>query len=65
MQRKSLALSMWYLLVIDHLRAISGNPEDAKLMSQHVHLVIARMAMTSYGALSMASIGRIIGGERL
>jgi hypothetical protein len=35
MQRKSLALSMWYLPVIDHLRAIFGNPEDAKLMSSH------------------------------
>ena len=33
MQRKSLALSMWYLPVINHLRAIFGNPEDAKLMS--------------------------------
>ena len=33
MQRKSLALSMWYLPVIDRLRAIFGNPEDAKLMS--------------------------------
>jgi hypothetical protein len=26
---------MWYLPVIDHLRAIFGNPEDAKLMSWH------------------------------
>jgi hypothetical protein len=33
MQRKSPALSMWYLPVIDHLRAIFGNPKDAKLMS--------------------------------
>ena len=32
-QRKSLTLSMWYLPVIDRLRAIFGNPEDAKLMS--------------------------------
>jgi hypothetical protein len=32
-KRKSLALSMWYLLVIDHLRAIFVNPKDAKLMS--------------------------------
>ena len=33
MQRKSLALSMWYLPVIDRLRAIFRNPEDSKLMS--------------------------------
>ena len=26
---------MWYLPVIDHLHAIFGNPEDAKLMSWH------------------------------
>jgi hypothetical protein len=35
MQRKSPALSMWYLPVIDHVRAIFGNLEDAKLMSWH------------------------------
>ena len=35
MQRKSHALSMWYLPVIDHLWAIFRNPEDAKLMSWH------------------------------
>jgi hypothetical protein len=32
-QRKSRALSMWYLPIIDCLRAIFGNPEDTKLMS--------------------------------
>ena len=32
-QRKSPALSMWYLPVIDRLHAIFGNPEDAKFMS--------------------------------
>ena len=32
-QRKSSALPMWYLPVIDRLRAIFENPEDAKLMS--------------------------------
>jgi hypothetical protein len=32
-QRKSLALSMWYLPVIDRLRAIFKNLENAKLMS--------------------------------
>ena len=26
---------MWYLPIIDRLRAIFGNPEDAKLMSWH------------------------------
>ena len=26
---------MWYLPVIDRLRALFGNPEDAKLMSWH------------------------------
>ena len=35
MQRKSLALSMWYLPVIDRLHAIFGNLEDAKLISWH------------------------------
>ena len=35
MQRKSPALSMWHLPVIDHLRALFGNTEDAKLMSWH------------------------------
>ena len=34
-QRKSLALSMWYLPVIHRPRAISGNPKDTKLMSWH------------------------------
>jgi hypothetical protein len=34
-QRKILTLSMWYLPVIDRLRAIFRNPEDAKLMSWH------------------------------
>ena len=34
-QRKSLVLSMWYLLVIDRLCAIFRNPKDAKLMSWH------------------------------
>jgi hypothetical protein len=33
MHRKSHALSMWYLPVIDRLRALFGNLEDAKLMS--------------------------------
>jgi hypothetical protein len=33
MQRKSPALLMWYLPVIDRLRAIFENSEDAKLMS--------------------------------
>jgi hypothetical protein len=32
-QKKSPALSMWYLPVIDRLCAIFGNLEDAKLMS--------------------------------
>jgi hypothetical protein len=32
-QRKSSALSMWYLPVIDRLHAILGNPKDVKLMS--------------------------------
>jgi hypothetical protein len=32
---KILALSMWYLPVIDRLRAIFGKPKDAKLMSWH------------------------------
>jgi hypothetical protein len=35
MQRKSPALSIWYLPIIDRLWAIFGNPEDAKLMSWH------------------------------
>jgi hypothetical protein len=34
-QRKSPALSVQYLLVIDQLRALFRNPEDAKLMSWH------------------------------
>jgi hypothetical protein len=38
MQRKSPILSMWYLPMIDHLRALFGNPEDAKLMSWHASL---------------------------
>jgi len=35
MQKKSLVLSMWYLPVIDRLRALFENPEDAQLMSWH------------------------------
>ena len=34
-QRKSSALSVWYLPVIDRLRALFRNLEDAKLMSWH------------------------------
>jgi hypothetical protein len=34
-QRKISAMSMWYMPVIDHLCAIFGNTEDAKLMSWH------------------------------
>ena len=34
-QRKSPSLSMWYLPVIDRLRAIFRKPKDAKLMSWH------------------------------
>jgi hypothetical protein len=33
MQRKSHALLIWYLPMIDRLRSIFWNPEDAKLMS--------------------------------
>jgi hypothetical protein len=35
MQRKSPALLVWYLPVIDRLRALFGNPEDTQLMSWH------------------------------
>jgi hypothetical protein len=35
MRRKSPALSVWYLPVVDCLRALFGNPEDAKLVSWH------------------------------
>ena len=35
LQRKSPALSVWYLPMIDRLRALFGNPEDAKLISWH------------------------------
>jgi hypothetical protein len=35
MQKKSSALSMWYLPIIGGLWAMFRNPEDAKLMSQH------------------------------
>ena len=34
-QGKSPALSVWYLPVINRLRAIFGDPEDAKPMSWH------------------------------
>ena len=34
-QRKSPALPLWYLPVIDRLRAIFGNTEDDQLMSWH------------------------------
>jgi hypothetical protein len=34
-KRKILALSMWYLPVIDRLRAIFRNPKDTKLMLWH------------------------------
>jgi hypothetical protein len=32
-RRKSLALSVWYLPMIDRLRALFRNSQDAKLMS--------------------------------
>jgi len=35
MQRKSPTLSVWYLPVIDRIRALFGNLEDAQLMSWH------------------------------
>ena len=34
-QRKNPALSLWYLPVIDRLRVLFENPEDAKMMSWH------------------------------
>jgi hypothetical protein len=33
--REKVSLSVWYLPVIDHLRALFENPEDAQLMSWH------------------------------
>ena len=33
--RGKVLISVWYLPVIDHLRALFENPEDAKLMSWH------------------------------
>jgi len=35
MQRKSPALSVWYLPVIDRLHVLFRNLEDAQLMSSH------------------------------
>ena len=35
MQRKSPALSVWYLPMIDRMHALFRNPEDAKTMSWH------------------------------
>ena len=34
-QKKIPALVMWYLPVVDRLRSLFANPEDAKLMSWH------------------------------
>jgi hypothetical protein len=34
-QKKIPALVMWYLPVVDRLRCLFANPEDAKLMSWH------------------------------
>jgi hypothetical protein len=34
-QKKIPALVMWYLPVVDQLRCLFANPEDAKLMSWH------------------------------
>jgi len=34
-QKKILALVMWYLHVVDRLRCLFANPEDAQLMSRH------------------------------
>jgi hypothetical protein len=58
MQRKSLAPLMWYPPVIDHLRAIFRNPEDAKLMSWHASDDRTK-GDGKLGTLSMASSGRI------
>jgi hypothetical protein len=33
--KKISAMVMWYLPIIDHLRCLFANPEDAKLMSWH------------------------------
>jgi hypothetical protein len=58
-QRKSHALSMWYLPVIDRLWAIFGNPEDAQLMSRHASGVITQRTMASCVTLLMASSGSV------
>ena len=34
-QKKIPALVMWYLPVVDRLRSLFANPDDAKLMSWH------------------------------
>jgi hypothetical protein len=34
-KKKISAMVMWYLPIIDHLRCLFANPEDAKLMSWH------------------------------
>lgn len=37
-QRRILALVMWYLHVVDHLRCLFGNPEDAYMTSAVANL---------------------------
>ena len=57
-QRKSLTLSMWYLPMIDRLRDIFKNPEDAKLLSWHASDE-PRRTMASYDTPPMASSGSV------
>jgi hypothetical protein len=35
MQRRILALVMWYMPVVDSLQYLFGNPEDSRLMCWH------------------------------
>ena len=57
-QRKSLTLSMWYLPMIDRLRDIFKNPEDAKLLSWHASDE-PRRTMASCDTPPMASSGSV------
>ena len=56
-QRRILALVMWYLPVVDHLRCLFANPEDAELMSWHAS--DERKDDESYDIRPMQSNGKI------
>jgi len=68
-QKKIPALVIWYLAVVDRLRSLFANPEDAKLMSWRAsdeHKMMASFAiqpMESSGKISMTTTETLLANQ--